>query len=253
MIYEGEKLKTKLQDFKNALLKYSEENKESLTNYDNSQVAYVAEEIDNPHEVEEGKYKIPHKFLYDEISKRGENKDIDQILSAIADYKEYDGEISQDNGKKLEELYVDDKNYTFFHNVNYKGDKTTDEITPICENICKNGLTLTTMGNEVGKIDYTTISTKDKIGLIGFMRNWELSNGIVVLKIPKEKIDNNEQVIGSDKGEPLSPTNPGAVLPEYVVGYLSNDGFKNNPNPLEERQARYKNKFSEKTSGDMEK
>lgn len=245
MIYNGVELQAKLERLKNAFKKHMEDYGNDYTQYDKDLVEFFYKEMDNPAPVEEGKYKIPHKFLYDQIT-NVDTTNFYEIINVIADYRTYDGTLSKESGEQLEMLYTDNANYLFLHNVNYKGDHPSEEEqVQICESICRNGLRLTTMGNEVGKIDYTTIGSKDSIGMIALMSNWSLETGIVVLQIPKEKIDNMQQVIGSDTNAPLSPENPGAILPEFVVGYLSNAEFVNNPISMAIRQGRYPNKFSE--------
>lgn len=252
MIYNDEELKIKLETLKNSFKRHMEQYGDDYSQYDKDLVDFFYQEIDHPAPVEEGKYKIPHKILYDQITKI-DTTNFYEITSVIADYRTYDGVLLKESGEKLEKLYTDNDNYLFLHNVNYKGDHPSEEEQEtICGNICKNGLMLTTMGNEVGKIDYTTIGSKDNIGMIGLMSNWSLGTGIVILQIPKEMIDFHRPIIGSDISAPLSPTNPGAVLPEFVMGYLANSQFKDNPISLVERQNRYKNIFTEKTSEEYE-
>ena len=59
------------------------------------------------------------------------------------------------------------------------------------------------------------------------------------MQIPKSKIDNHEPVIGSNESESLSPSNPGYVLPEYVVGRIIDGKYQENPVPVHAR-ATYK-------------
>ena len=249
MFYSDEKLKVKIQELKNAVLDYQAKSGDALSNYDKNLIAFLVKEIDNPESVKEGMYKIPHKILYDDLSKRGARKDIDEFLSGVAAYREYDGTMPKEKGEALEKMYMDESKYLFVHNIDYKGyGLNQEELREISGNICRDGLRLTTMGNEVGKIDYTTVSSRDKFGMLGLMPTWSMENGVIALQIPKEKVENREAIIGSDSSMELSPQNPGAVLPEYVVGYVDGDKFVENSVPMEERQQRYPHKFSEKTN-----
>jgi hypothetical protein len=172
------------------------------------------------------------------------------ILDAGAMYETYVeyckacGMISVEHGKQLEKLYDAQDKYLYMHSIDYRGqnvEKLGLTLDGISESICREGLRLTTMGNEVGKLSYTTLNTKDDrwFSLINFIPYWSKRSGLVVLQIPKSKVDNGEPIIGSNVSAELSPSNPGYVLPEYVVGRIVDGAYQENP-ILEAARSRYK-------------
>ncbi len=250
MIYNDEKQKIKLNELKDAIKDYLEKNSQNLRQYDIEMLNYSATELENPAKIDDDKYKIPHKYLYDQLSKLQKGiggYNIDDIISNIATYKEYDGQIPKEKGELLENLFSDKDNYFYLHNINYRGMiKDENQLHDIAQNICKEGLRLTTMGNEVGKISYTSLNTKEDKGMLSFLPMWDTKSGLIIMQIPKEKVDNNENIIGSDSSTTLNPENPGNVLPEYVSGYIEDDKFIKNPVKKED-QKQYKYQTNEIT------
>ena len=225
----------KLEELKNYFKRYLDHDKKPLDDYEIDMINYIIEELENPAPVKEGQYKIPHRYFYDLLSRNKMPCDIEKIVSNIATYKEYDGSISKENGALLEKLYDDDKNYFYLHNINYRAyGMTSEQEHEIATSICKNGLRLSTMGNEVGNLNYTTLNSHEDKSIFTFLPSWDLGKGLMILQIPKEEVDNQENIIGSDVSETLSPQNPGYVLPKYVVGYVENGKFQKNP--IEESQ-----------------
>ena len=85
------------------------------------------------------------------------------------------------------------------------------------------------MGNEVGKLDYTTLGNAK--GEFGFLRLAEFATSgyVVALSIPKKLIDENGEILGTENGAVLDPSNPGTVLPQYVAGAFMNGEYVPNP------------------------
>lgn len=191
----------------------------------------LANEIKNPTKIDEKKYKIPHKYIIqDLLLAEKQNHDLYQITSTLINFKKYNGFFDLSYGKKLEELFSDPNNYLYLHNIVYRGQKLPPkQITEITNSICKNGLRLPDMGNEVGKIEYTTLNTHTSTNrsFFTYLPYWELGDAIVILQIPKKLIDNNQPVLGCNSEE-LSNNDPGHVLPQYVVGFLSKLQFHQN-------------------------
>ena len=137
-----------------------------------AEVEEIKSEITNPESVPEGTYKIPHKYLFDAIKKRFAEMDPERattfnartIYDAFVEYKEACGQMTEEHGKQLEVLYDSPDTYLYMHSIDYRGQDVTKDgqtLDGISQAICEEGLRLTTMGNEVGKINYTTLNTKD--------------------------------------------------------------------------------------------
>ena len=214
----------------------------------------LLEEIKNPAVVEDGKYKVPQKYLYEQIKKVAEHYSLQDLAEVIVAYKNVNGVYDKKNGIIFEKLYQDKETYMFLHNTNYRGYKMTEqEINERTMSIMQHGLKLTTMGNEVGKLFYTTLSNVPKEQQ-GFLRLLEYANGhssVIVLCIPKPLIDKNQEILGSDTSSEISIENSGTVLPKYVVGCFINGKFIENPIP-EEKRTTYKFMMGERKDPEKE-
>ena len=78
----------------------------------------ILEELNSPKEVEQGKYKIPKRFLFEGLRKSSkrdlellEKGEMIDILSVGRDYLREDGCYKLEYGKKLEELYEDKEKF----------------------------------------------------------------------------------------------------------------------------------------------
>ena len=212
------------------------------------QIDEIANEIVNPSSVENGQYKIPHEVLFDAIKLTANEIfsddgfgmfGFDSIYNCFLKYKEFDGMLEASHGQKLHSLYSDTDKYLYMHKINYRGQNLSEsELQEIAENICKTGLKLTTFGNEVGKLEYTTLGNQvDKwFSMLDYMSYWSANSGVVVLQIPKDIIDDGKPCIGSDKGKELSSSNPGTMLPEYVIGFVKSGSFVQNPYDSQDRK-----------------
>ncbi len=217
----------------------------------------IIAEINNPSQVDAGKYKIPHKYMfefiksmyvYDKKSGTYLSDTVNPESLALITYKKYDGKMAESHGLKFENLYEDKDNYLYLHNINYGHSRMfradeADEVSKIQSSICREGLRLTGCGNEACKIKYTTLNTKDdELGFLSYMTYWvgeegsELgNNGIVVLQIPKKYIDAEKDVIGFKTEKGYTAEDTGVVLPEFVVGYIKGGEYHENDVPLAER------------------
>ena len=238
-------------------------------------IDYVVSELRNPKAVEEGKYKIPHRYLRDSIMNQYalfdptvEDKEFSRLgdvltrgTKGIADlnffeyvagqYANYDGKISVEYGQVLEELYDDPDSYLYMHFVNYRGHFRGEEIVPVCESICENGLRLPLVGNEFGKPRHTTLNTDDDRCMTGldFMHYWGIDAGVVILQVPKKIVDSADPYIGWVYVEENGYTREDTyMLPEYVVGYTCDGKFVKNPIPLEQREALQQERFHKFTT-----
>lgn len=211
----------------------------------------IIEEIDKPKEVEEGKYKIPQKYLFEALRNpniKGEyEKDVEKnILYAGEGYLNSDGEYSIEYGKEMENLYNDKDNYLLMHKINCCHGLNVEEMLDIRDSIYNEGLRSTVnMGNAMmNQLQKTTLGNYQD-GCI-FM-NFLLVADKMLIKLPKKAIgkDSNTPVWGSDLPEATNES-PGYLLPEYIYGYINprTEKIEKNPIPIEERK-KYKYKFLE--------
>lgn len=213
-------------------------------------VDYLISELRDPKAVEEGKYKIPHRYLREAIqTKFGMFYDAQlsgkyciigvDFMSHIAGlHVEYDGKVDDDYGMDFERLYDDHSSYLYLHNIGYRGNIQGDKLIDISKKICDEGLTLPSPGDEFGKPGKTTLNTDDDkfMTMLDFMGYWSLDSGVVVLQVPKKIVDGNIGYIGwKTVQEESGPREVLYMLPEYVVGYTDKGKLVPNPIDLEER------------------
>lgn len=200
-------------------------------------------EITNPKEVASGKFKIPHEYIFERLraakSPETANYGIDDICEfAYSDYAKFDGVLSQEDGKKLIELYEDKDNYLYVHSVSYDGSKSPEDQSKIVDAVKREGLLIPSEGD----LSHTTLNTKDdkSLGLFNFLNYWAGDTSVVVAQIPREEIDGKEPIIGfTDAG----PEARGRLLPKYIIGSVKNGQFETNmyleDNELAQQVARY--------------
>ena len=89
-----------------------------VTNVVLDRVRTICEEINNPKEVENSKYKIPQRFLFESLRKYSDydlqDIETDPKIDMFAEgstYIQYDGMFSKDYGKSFEELYENSDKY----------------------------------------------------------------------------------------------------------------------------------------------
>lgn len=204
-------------------------------------VSMVLKEIQEPQTTGSEEYKVPQKYLYEVIRSAIKNDSFEELVDGFDLYMSLKGSLSKSFGIAIDELYKDKNNYVFLHNVNYRGYRLpADEIQQRVASICQNGLVLSSMGNEAGKLEYTTLGNS-KIDNLGFLRlaDFAQSGDVIALSIPKHLVDKNGAYIGSNISKELGASNPGVILPEYVAGVFTNGQFVKNPCP-ESDMAKYK-------------
>ncbi len=197
----------------------------------------VLDEISSPKEVDSSKYKIPKKYLFEEIREQEkkhhglpmsvlENYHIENVLGIEVDsnyhyllpesiekvtyqYFRYDGVYDREYGKKIEELYEDESTLLAIHGTNAH-----------CEEILREGLASKTC--DIGNMTYFQSMNNDldvtyKEGFVGILSYSYKGNTNILFSFPKE-------VFTSDKGEKIWGKNGGDtvyhVLPEYIEGYV---------------------------------
>ena len=211
----------------------------------------ILEELNSPKEVEEGKYKIPRRFLFEglrksskkdlELLEKGERID---ILSVGRDYLREDGCYKQEYGKKLEELYEDKDRFLVIHYINASYHfRAKDETMAIRDNIYKEGLHSSIQGMDcINTLDRTAHGTfeEDK----SFMELMSPDHKMIIM-LPKKALNKNseEPIWGSDFPE-ADIQHPGYIFPEYIYGYINPDTEEIEENPISvENRKKYKYQF----------
>lgn len=172
------------------------------------------DELKNPKKVAEGKYKIPIKYLFEDIRKN--DGDVPRKINTRG-YLEADGKISETIGKELEQLY---------ENPDYMiGVHGTD--SDVVEEIFEYGL------KESNQRDARDSSSTVLYGealsftnIIGY-----LCKNNIILTLPQNTIDENKPayIWGCDvlednsNGYCTKPSN--YILPEYIYGCYRNGGY----------------------------
>ena len=211
----------------------------------------ILEELNSPKEVEEGKYKIPRRFLFEGLRKSGK-KDLEllekgemiDILSVGRVYLREDGCYKQEYGKKLEELYEDKDRFLVIHYINASYHfRAKDETMAIRDNIYKEGLHSSIQGMDcINTLDRTAHGTfeEDK----SFMELMSPDHKMIIM-LPKKALNKNseEPIWGSDFPE-ADIQHPGYIFPEYIYGYINPDTEEIEENPISvENRKKYKYQF----------
>ena len=216
----------------------------------------IINELENPSAPKEGKYKIPHEFIYEAIrtiaSKEGDagnrssfqydifGDSIDDfekfinISNQLQTYMSVDSTISQELGEELEKLWkAPDKVFTI-HNIlrnhreyNMDEDELNMKSKDIIDSIFRKGLKAT---NSMGELERDGIpmlaatSFRKGQGLTFIdVINYDYAGGMfnIVMSIPKDAFekDSKTPIWGTNQGEDVSNSEREFYfLPEYVYG-----------------------------------
>lgn len=211
----------------------------------------ILEELNSPKEVEQGKYKIPKRFLFEGLRKSSkrdlgllEKGEMIDILSVGRDYLREDGCYKLEYGKKLEELYEDKDKFLVMHYINasyhFRG---KDETIEIKNNIYKEGLHSSIQGMDcINALDRTAHGNfeDDK----SFMELIAPEHKIIIMLPRKLLAKNAEEPIWNSDFPEADIQHPGYISPEYVYGYINPDTeeIEENTIPVSDRK-KYKYQF----------
>ena len=203
----------------------------------------IARELLTPKEVEDGKYKIPHKYLYEVLDNQDTN--IDEKVKSLLFYLKMDGNIEMSTGKKIEEMYDDPETnlyvHGYMHGVDPKDPKDEEGFNRIRDSHLSKGLVCNANNNPA--LDYTTKSITNQWascfcdlfgGYAGKEGNFR-EVPVFLIRIPKTIIDNNIPIWGKDSKSDNSAPH---LLPEFMEGYIDwkTGEYVENPFPLEQRK-----------------
>ena len=231
-----------------------------VTNIVLDRIKAINEEIERPKEAEPGKYKIPHKFLFESLRKSSDydlqdietNPKIDMFAEGST-YLQYDGNFSESYGKDFETLYENPDKYMLIHKVNASFIfEPKDDALGKKEDIFKDGLHSSTQDEGcVNSLIRTTLGNYQNG--VTFMDMFEPDYKVIIM-IPKEafKEGSNIPIWGLNLPE-ADEEHPGFILPEYIYGFIDPtiEKIEKNPVPLEQR-TKYQYKFLNKQTKCME-
>ncbi len=213
----------------------------------------VLEEFDNPKEVEPGRYKIPHKYICEDIRKRIRDnfaeackyindKDFIEENGRVRNPDEYsqidniqfhigncvmdhifscDGKYSKEFGEQLEELYSREDTYLCIHG----------DIKENVETITTEGLRYT-QGAKSFDTKCTSYSKESLSFIEALTYSYRPNNITVICLIPKNGLEKSSSPIGIWGSDNPDPENinykreeekvaESFILPKYVYGYLT--------------------------------
>ncbi len=221
-----------------------------LKNIDN-----IIAEIENSKQAEEGKYKVPHKFLYEAIrTKVSGNYEEDEykkqvfkdkfndvvigneISNEIDRYLKIDSTISKELGNELEQIWTEQDNTFVIHNIlrnhnNYgeteisQSEKDTKAKETI-ESIFTKGLKATNSMGELEKEnppDLSATSYRQGEGLTFIDAiDYTYAGGMynIVMKVPSDAFnkDSKTPIWGTNDKDAVGANREFYLLPEYVYG-----------------------------------
>ena len=192
----------------------------------------LLEEITNPKEVAAGKFKIPHKYIFERIraaySPDAKTLGIGEVCDyAYTAYADFDGKLSYAEGKKFEELLENEDSYLYLHTIKHAPDATEEDKSKRIDAVQHTGLMI-----EPGeRLSSITINTKDsRLDLLNVLK---ICDGvdIAVAQVPKTEIDGKSPIIGYPDDEPDAS---GWLLPKYIVGSVRGGEYVANSVSAEE-------------------
>ena len=216
----------------------------------------IINEIENPKAQKEGKYKIPHEFIYEAIrtiaSKDGTDENISQfqydifgdsiddfekfinISNQLQTYMSVDSTISQELGDELEKLWkAPDKVFTIHNilrnhrNYNMEENELNVKSKDIIDSIFKKGLKATNAMDELEKdggpmLSATSFRKGQGLTFIDVI-NYDYAGGMynIVMSIPKDAFakDSKTPIWGTNQERDVANSEREFyLLPEYVYG-----------------------------------
>ena len=200
--------------------KFSDEEKQVLS----KSYKQCLEELVNPKTVEEGKYKIPHSYLLEELRSKtdtvreGFKGDIlhtpsGNVISGFnSEYLEKDGEFDYEYGTQIQELYESEDSYLAIHG--------SREGKPTMEIIMSTGLKGTVQG--LGNLDLRSNAMYKPELYFFYALAYRLNQYCALLLIPKEGLDKSDSPI-KIWGKKEKDAEDTYILPQYVYGYMDPD------------------------------
>lgn len=176
------------------------------------------EELISPKDVEQGRYKVPHKYMFEEIRQEFAKDEFYTPWSASFDYLSVDGKFLEEFGKEMQGLYEDKSNLLAVHGFAH-GKYNSDHDKEKRESIFRNGLknSLQNSGASLRDIKSTAFVQNNGLNFINALNYSYNAETVIVLTLPS---DSNIPIWGTDEkdinGVCIKTEN--YILPEYVYG-----------------------------------
>ncbi len=191
------------------------------------------EELENPKEVEKGKYKIPHKYFFESIREFEKIFDAEckngcvlgcgllrnnplsgkECYAFTSKYLDYDGFFDEEYGKQIQSLFENEKSYLAIH-----GSNTGNE--ELMKKIMKEGLKGT--HHKVGPLSLSGTALYGKELSFFDALSYRTNQYCAILLVPKaglEETDRPIKIWGTNEKDPINYY----CLPEFVFGYMDPD------------------------------
>ena len=181
----------------------------------NETYTQLMQELTNPVSVSDGKFKIPHRFIFERIrtacAPDADKKKIGELCNfAYTGYKKYDGKLSQAEGETFVSLLEDDDKYLYLYE-----QKENDLLGDF---VNRTGISIEP-GKTLSSITRNTKNSRlDLLNLLSICKD----GNIVIAQVPKTEIDGNQPIIGYEDTE---PDTSGWLLPKYIVGSVKGGVF----------------------------
>lgn len=207
---------------------------------------YYIEELENPKQVDEGKYKVPHKYMFEEIRKR----------VSIYKYHLVDGRLDKQFAEEAKSLYEDSEYFVGIHGTQVKTGETYDDKI---KSIFKNGIYCIKYNDWYNDLKGNVLFGEDLTFLNMLEYNipgYGAPDIAVVLRIPRRGLDDKKPIPiwGSDVESRcvscVEIINEGAsILPEFVYGvYTKHDDVRHITRNDEKEKKQYKYLVYDKNS-----
>ena len=189
------------------------------------ELEYDLEEIENPKQVSEGKYKVPHKFMFEEIRNKINDDQAHYFYSTV------DGKYSKEFGEELEQLY---ENQEFMVGIHGRSENPEIEKRIFSEGLRNSQQNATTALNR------TVAFGKDLsfVNLLDYRIPYDGSKSdvAIILTLPKKVFDkeNPVPIWGSNSKD----GDENYVLPQYIYGAYHGGTDGENRKILKNEQAK---------------
>lgn len=179
-----------------------------------SSLENVLNELNNPKEVKQGKFKIPHKYLFELIRDIEVQPDSSKFINFDI-YFLLDGNFPKEYGEGLQELY-DDPDYV----LGMHGSSSVIKPDDI-EEVLEEGLKATTQGEGLGHLPSHVAYGRNLrfLSALSFNRNNpNYPETVFILQIPRQVFDSQNPLPLYGNTVPILNENA-HILPEYMWGY----------------------------------
>ena len=182
----------------------------------------IQEELQNPKQVDDDKYKIPTKYLFEAIRNGFSVGEKMYLFNNINSYFLLNGAVSKETGVKIQSLYENKEIYLLKHEIHHS---RKEENHQTANKICFEGLRSSQQdAGCINNLERTTIGNYQKgITLFNFLPWPDDNNDHILFCIPRDIIDNNKKIWGAEVPEVSEGANS-YILPQYVLGFINGDG-----------------------------